>query len=828
MLFLLVFTLMIMASLAAKGGVNNMSLGVPETGTSGFWQPLGNLSVLIQICLYMFGFVIIILGVKKYGFKYIEYRLKRDLHPDYLEVDSSSNKQLVPYEIPPPPSDFTGREDEVKKLLELFDHGATIIGLRGMGGIGKTALAFKLAKELADRYPDGQIFINIGGTDPNPLIPSEAMAHIIRAYNPEAQLPESESDLSAVYHKILHDKHTLLLLDNANNDKQIRPLLPPDTCGVIVTSRLKIAFEGLVPIDMDVLEPEEAMKLLLKIRRPNQPPVIPPQEEDGWEKIAELCGYLPLALRAAGSSLANRPDISLDQYIKQLGDERTRLDSIGEEGVDRGVEASFNISYGSLPAETAQVFRMLSIFPADFDAKAEEVVCLDKGHKHLSELVRWNLVEYHKENDRYRLHDLSRLFAFSHLEKEVDKASIEEIKLHHAEHYETVLTTAESLYLQGGENILAGLKLLDLEWPNIKAGQSWAEHIAKQSGIKKEIHKEDIALYLCSSYPNKGIDLLILRLHPRELIHWLETALYAARKLDDQLVEAATLTNIGIAHHGLGEYSKSIEFLEQALTITREKEFRYGEGSILGSLGNDYLSMGQYPKSTEFYEQARIIFRDIKYKNGEMATLLNLGNIYRLQGKLDKSLEFYEQALAIARELKSKISEGSILAHLGTTYRELDKYRKSIDFFEQALTIAREIGYKSEEGSALDGLGNTYEILGESLKAIQFHEQALAIFRDIGHRNGEGSALANLGHIYLNMSENHKAIVLLEQAIAIFREIGDREGEGRALVNISIARYGLGERGQAIADAELALNILEKIGSPNAEKVRLQLAEWKK
>ena len=282
-----------------------------------------------------------------------------------------------------------------------------------MGGIGKTALAFKLAEKLIDRYPDGQILVNMNGTSDEPLTAAEAMAQVIHAYETDARLPVSESELSGLYRSKLHNKRVLILLDNAANDDQVRPLLPPSSCGLIVTSREKFTLPGLIEKDLNVMPPSDACALLLKIAS---------RIGDHAEELARLCGHLPLALRAASSLLANEHDLSIAEYLKELRNERTRLERIGGEGVDLDVEASFNLSYRRLKPDEARVFRLLSIFPADFDANAEEFLCKDKGHKRLSKLVRWSLVDFYERNSRYRLHDLARIFAAKSLLKEDGEA----------------------------------------------------------------------------------------------------------------------------------------------------------------------------------------------------------------------------------------------------------------------------------------------------------------------------------------------------------------------------------------------------------------------
>ena len=249
-----------------------------------------------------------------------------------------------------------------------------------MGGIGKTALAYALAEKLTERYPDGQILVELRGTDPVPMTPAEAMARVIRAYHPEFKPPESEAELANIYHSVLHEMRALLLLDNAADDGQVRPLLPPQSCGVIVTSRRKFSLPGLVPMDLDVLRTDKAVELLLKLWKPGAPPSAEQLGDKDLQEIARLCGFLPLALRAAGSLLANSPDLSPARYARDLQDEQKRLERIGKEGVDLDVESSLGLSYSRLKPETAAVFRILSIFPSSFDAAAEEVVCQDKGH----------------------------------------------------------------------------------------------------------------------------------------------------------------------------------------------------------------------------------------------------------------------------------------------------------------------------------------------------------------------------------------------------------------------------------------------------------------
>jgi tetratricopeptide (TPR) repeat protein len=705
-----------------------------------------------------------------------------------------------------PVGDFVGREPEIDTLINALrrENRARIIGISGMGGVGKTELALLVAERLRDDYPDAQFFINLQGTHTNPRSPQEAMAICIRAFlGPEAKLPEDPEQLSQLYRSELSGKRVLLLLDNAADSAQVRALLPPIGCAVLVTSRQSVTLPGITPLTLNALTEREARQLLLEIA---------PRAEPAAEQICKLCGYLPLALRAAGSLLAIAVDLDPIDYAVKLQDERSRLERIGTEGVDIDVAASFNLSYARLASDAARVFRLLSVFPATFDAVAEEVVCADAGHVQLSNLVRRSLVLYDENTKRYRLHDLSRLFAHAKLDAEEQAIG----KKRFATHYRHVLAVANKQYLEGGESVLRGLAHFDLEWGNIQAGHDWVVAQADEADA-------DIA-QLGMTYPHVGSFVLNLRQHSLEQIRWLEIALAAARQLNDQEGESVALTNLGLAYSDLAETRRAIQFYEQALLIQRKIGDRRGEGAVLGNLGLAYALFGEARRAIQFHEQALLIDREIGDRRAESKDLLNLGNAYADLGETRRAIQFYEQGLLIVRETGDRRSEGGALANLGTAYAVLDETRRAIQFFEQALLINREIGDRRAESNELVNVGNAYAQLGETRRAIESYEQSLDIVRETGDRRSESSALGNLGLAYDASGDTGRAIQFYEQQLAIDREIGYRRGVGNALSKMSLALDQIGEHTQAIQHAEEALTIFEQIEDPNAANARALLA----
>lgn len=617
------------------------------------------------------------------------------------------------HQLRPPVSDFVGREQAIETLMNALRHRnrACISGINGMGGIGKTELALLVAQHLSNDYPDAQFFINLQGTDASSRLPQEVMATCIRAFlGPEVRLPEDLDQLSQLYRSQLSGKRALLLFDNAADGIQVRPLLPPTGCALLVTSRQAITLPGMTPLTLNTLSDKEARELLLEIA-PRAAPVA--------EQICKLCGYLPLAIRAAGSLLVITVDLDPIDYAAQLQDERNRIERIGAEGVEVGVAASFNLSYTRLTLEAARVFRLLSVFPGTFDAIAAEMVCDDKGHVCLSELVRRSLVLYDTSTMRYRLHDLTQLFAKAKLSTAERAAGYKR----HATHYKDVLAAANDFYFQGGEALARGLTLFDLEWANIQAGHNWVV----EQGVERD---EDVAR-LGMTYPDAGINLLDLRQHPRELICWLEVALTAARGLKDRAGEGNALGSLGLVYADLGETKRAIQLHKQHLTIAHELGYRRGEGTALNNLGNAYADLPELQRAIQCYEQALIIFRELGERRNEGTTLSNLGKAYYAWGGIERAIQFYEKGLTIARELGDHIGEGIALGNLGLAYADLGETQRAIQLYEQRLTIARGLGDRRGEGTTLWNMSLALDQLGKRVHAIQCAEQSLTLHEQI-------------------------------------------------------------------------------------------------
>jgi tetratricopeptide (TPR) repeat protein len=678
---------------------------------------------------------------------------------DWGEPDLSRQTPASLHQLPPPPAGFTGRNEELRELRDKLTSGETnVVALQGLAGVGKTTLALKLAEELAPSFPDGQIFFNLRGLSSNPLPPSEAMAHVVRSFHPEAKLPSSDVELEALYRSVLHGRRTLLVFDDAGNAEQVESLRPPPGNVVLVTSRNQSSLMGTASEVLSVLPRMASREILLKLA---------PRIGDAAEEIARLCGDLPLALNLAGSTLAGRPDLSVQEYIHRLSN-LVQGETFFKTPIKTSIETSIRLSEDLLKPELRSLWHRLSVFPAGFDRKAASAVWdLDSASadETLGELLKASLI--YGEEGRYHLHNLLRSFTSSRLER-IERDTAEH---RHAKYYLEVLRTTSELYKQGGDALLQGLALFDREWDNIQAGHSWAVAHADQ---------DEEAARWCSEYPQAGAYCLDLRRHPRERIDWLESALKAALRLGDRSAEALLSGSLGNAYMNLGEIRQATDLYERWSRIARETGDPFGEGQALGNLGSAYLNLGDPLRAVELFERWLETTHKVGDLQGEGIALGNLASAYVTLGDLDRAVKLYDRRLEIARKTGDLRGEGVTLGNLANAYAAAGNLESAGAFHRRSLALAREIGDLRGQGIALGNLGSVYRALEEAEQAIELLQQALEILELVGDRQGETAISWELGRVYEQEGRIEQAIPLLQARVDYEREVGHPDAEPHA------------------------------------------------
>jgi len=766
-----------------------------------------------------------------------------------VEAESDASVRSF-YRLPKPPENFTGREKENDKILSALSNGCRYINITGVeakSGLGKLSLALHIASGTS--HGDAQVLVNMQGFSKRALTPAEAMESIIYKFHPDTYLASDQ--ITKTYKDILIGKNVLIILENASDIAHVRPLLPPYPSVLIVTSNRQIKLPGMQVFKLDTFSKHESGEFLRKIMNPQT-------EEAVLNDLGRACEYLPMAMHVAGSFIKKHPEQLLDSYIKSLDDDgnkpSTQLNQI--------ILFSVKWLYKEDRAFVGRL-RLLLIFPADFEHRAAGEIWgagTDETLGILKRLYEYGLIDYDRKNKRYKLHNLVRSAVLSSsFDKPGNKAETISAHERHAAYYETVSLSANKMYLDGGDNVYLGISLFDTEWANIRTAQAWSE---KHSAENK------LAASLCTKYPVSGKELLRMRQHPNERIHWLESALIASRILQEPAKEAEMLKEIGDVYKALKEPNQAIEFYEKSLVIAKSTGNTKCEESVLKKLGSLYAQAGEVSRAMRVYEKALAITVEFGNRRSEGEIIENLGSAYVASNEPGRAIEFYEKALAIAREVGNRFGEANILGNLGLAYASTGKWREAIAYYEKTLCIATEIGDRRIEGNTLCNMGLANASTGDVKSSIEFYNDALIIAREIGSKRGEGNMLSNLGDAYMALKDYKMAAncyeraltvyrslvsyrdeanilvklgkakveenelgegaTMYEEALAIYRNIGSLRGEAKALWNSSLLYERQGNRNQAIGCAKAALNIYKNTDSPNYNEVARKLEQWQR
>ncbi|WP_181796739.1 AfsR/SARP family transcriptional regulator, partial [Streptomyces sp. WELS2] len=330
-------------------------------------------------------------------------------------VAGSAAAPVVPAQLPAGIPDFTGRAAFVEELRDLLVSGQggvmAVSSLTGIGGVGKTALAVQVAHQASDAFPDGQLYVDLRGASPHPAEPASVLGSFLRALGtPDPAIPDSAEERAALYRSLLRGRRTLVVLDNARDAAQVRPLLPGTPgSAALVTSRVRMLdLAGARLVDLDIMSPQEGLALFARIVGEERVAA----EPEAAREVIEACGRLPLAIRIAASRLAARRRWTVSVLAAKLADERRRLDEL--RAGDLAVKATFELGYGQLEPAQARAFRLLGLADGPDISLAAAATLLDlpaeDAEDLLESLVDTSLLESAAPG-RYHFHDLVRLYA---------------------------------------------------------------------------------------------------------------------------------------------------------------------------------------------------------------------------------------------------------------------------------------------------------------------------------------------------------------------------------------------------------------------------------
>ncbi|MGD0067573.1 MAG: tetratricopeptide repeat protein [Streptosporangiaceae bacterium] len=747
---------------------------------------------------------------------------------------------VTPRQLPTPVAHFVGRDDELATLTGLLDRsdaegpGPVVISvIEGTAGVGKTALAVHWAHQVAERFPDGQLYVSLRGYDSaRPVPATDALAGFLRGLGVGGQdIPPAEDERAARYRSILADKLMLVVLDNAASEGQVRPLLPgTPACTVVVTSRDAlaglVARDGAHRLDLDLLPLDDAVRLLRELigERADADP-------DTAAVLAGQCCRLPLALRVAAELAAARPGTSLARLADELADQQRRLGLLDAGGDPRtAVRAVLSWSYRHLDTGAARAFRLAGLHPGPgFDPYAVAALTgatLEQGRGMLNVLARAHLIQQARPG-RYGMHDLLRAYA-----RELAVARDGEDGQHAAltrlfDHYlHTAATAMDTLYPAERHRR-----------PRIPPPATPAPPVTDPAAARAWLDAERATLVAVTvhtaghGWPADATRLaatlfryLDAGSHYHEAITIHTHARDAARHAGDRSAEATALNHLAGPNRRQGRYQQATSQHRRALALFRQTGDRTGQAAALANLGLVYADQGHYQAATSFHEQALNLFRKVRDRAGEARTLGNLGDIEERQGRYQQAARHHRQALAIAREIGARTSECAALINLGTVALRQGRYQQAATHLHQALALCRETDSRFFEAAALTTISSVCLRQGRMQEATGHLQAALALYRETSNRSGEADALNSLGEVLLATGQPGDARTQHAAALGLASPIGARHQQARAHNGLGHAHHATGNLGKARSHWQEALGLFTELGAPEADQVRAQLA----
>jgi DNA-binding SARP family transcriptional activator/tetratricopeptide (TPR) repeat protein len=732
----------------------------------------------------------------------------RQVHADLLAGRSPTTTGIrrdtadraVPRQLPTDVAGFTGRDEEMSALDQMVpaDVGtATIYAISGSAGVGKSALAIHAAHRLSGRFPDGQLYVNLQGATAGlrPLAPLDVLGRFLRALGADAASVLADvEEAGALFRSVVAARRLLIVLDNAADSAQVRPLLPATPgCTVLVTSRRMLAdLAGARHLRLDVLASADALTLLGRIAGPARIT----EEPEAASEVARWCGNLPLALRIAGARLAARPAWPVAALAERLADTQRRLDEL--ELAEVGVRASFAVSHQQLTDSTdpvdragAQAFGLIGVLDGPDVSTPVAARLLDlsqaQAERGLERLVDAHLLETPLPG-RYRLHDLLRLYAREQVaEHDPDLARSSALTrvlgfyVATAWHTLDLLRPGDYRLGRADERWLTG----GLQFPDTRAALEWLEAeranllTAVQQGARNPAVPPELAIQLAQAL----FGYLSVRCYWEDRIQVNQTALAVATRLGDHAAQGQALVDLGLSRFRQGRYDEAVANHREARAIFRRLGDRHGLAASAGGLGFTLERLGRHDEALVHLQESLAINQELGDRRGMSTALSNLGETYLRLNRPDKALDCLLESLAIDRELDDRWGESIDLLNLGKVNERLGRYDDALACYQNGLAINREADDPDGVAHCLNGLGAVHRRRGRLELALGCHRESLAIQRELGDPYCLTESLRELGLTLQATGRVEEAGQHLHEALSILEQLQSSDAdEIRALV----------------------------------------------
>jgi DNA-binding SARP family transcriptional activator/tetratricopeptide (TPR) repeat protein len=644
-------------------------------------------------------------------------------------------------QLPPDTAGFAGRATELRHLDRLLDEPSTTartVVLTGTAGVGKTTLAIHWAHTVRDRFPDGQLYVNLRGFDPSalPVTPLEAVRGFLEAFQvPRDRIPTTLEAQAGLYRSMLADRRVLVLLDNVRDADQVRALLPGSASSLaLVTSRDQL--DGLVvagarPIPVGLLDDGEAHAMLRARLGADRVTV----EPEAAKAIIGLCAHLPLALAVVAARAVTHPGFSLAALAGQL---RGGLDELA--GADQVTDprAVFSWSYLQLSPAAARLFRLFALHPGpDIGTSAAASLAgllPGKVRPVLAELAQANLVTEHNPG-RYACHDLLRAYATELAEVDEQPADRDQAIRRMLGHYSYTAYHADGFLDPRREVPPALTELPEGVEPEkiVDRQEALAWFIAEHRVLLTALHQE-------ARFDGQVWDLarstrrfLSLQGHWHDTLGALTVALSAARRLGDQGKQAFAYRYLGCTYVWLGRYDEAHDNLRLALDLYESTRDIIGQAYVHHSFAWLLDKQANIVEAVGHAERALELFRAAEHRAGEARELNSVGWFRALLGEYAVGVKFCEEALRLQLELGDHNSAAPTWDSLGYAHRRLGDQARAITCYENALELYRRSGYRINVADALVRIADIRHDMGELASARVAWQQAYDLLEELGH-----------------------------------------------------------------------------------------------
>jgi len=763
----------------------------------------------------------------------------RELHERILNADPGlqanrvahrPSAQHTPRQLPASPRHFTGRAEEVHALTALVEDGEHPVGtvvicaIDGMGGIGKTALALHAAHRLADRYPDGQLFLDLHGYTKgmDPRDPADALAVILQALGiPSRQIPPALDARAALYRDRLADTRTLIVLDNVANEEQIRPLLPGSgQCTVLITSRTRLrSLDDAYTVPLDVLPVEQAVALLRAVAGPGHSA----GDDTVFEQIAELCGRLPLTLRIAGGLLRHRPAWTAQHLADKLREAGPGL-GLFRDG-EQDLTAVFELSYRALPDGQQLLFRRLGLLPGP-DSDDYAVAALLEDDPADAEWSLQDLVDHHLLSEptagRYQMHDLIRQHAQILAEQDPgpDRTAALDRLMDYYQYTAQQADASIARYPRPAPSGAAPRYAPDLS--DVERAFAWlrAERANLESCVQRAVAEAQDARVMALA---AGLEEIVFEDGPRSYgISLFTSAARAAERLGDPRARARSLTQLGQFQTTSSDFPGGLGNLDQAVALSIEVGNRLSLAVARAERGEVLRMSGDMDGAMPELEEAIALFVALGEPLGQANALLKLGLVRYLTGDASRAVDDIAESLRLYQAIGKRRSQAIVLVMLGGVRHSVGDLSGSMANLQEALTLYREFGNRIGEGTTLIEMASALREAGDLKAAKQAVDDGLRLALESRNRVGWAVAWQCRATISTAMGDLPEALRDFENALALFREVGARGNQAWVLNGYAQAVNAAGDPARGLTLYREALDLARELNMRNEQVISLE------